>query len=112
MSNTKRSFESVTVGVLIRKQINHEFIFRVMRGNGHAGTIAGHLYQHKYTYVVPGSINNAESAASRSALATAVSNWQNVLTQSQKTEYNTRAAKGLHMSGYNLYIREYMLANL
>jgi len=112
MSNAKRSIEGIPLGVLVRKQFGHQYIFRVQRGNGHAGTLLGHLYQHKYDYFVPDSINNAESASVRTLFATAVSNWQNVLTTEQKQAYNKRASKGMRMSGYNLYIREYIQSNI
>ena len=85
--------------------------FRIRRGNGAAGSILGKRIQDKYKYFVPSSINNAEGQDARDAFAQAVSNWQTVLTDSQKVEYNRRANKGLHMSGYNLYIREYVKAN-
>jgi hypothetical protein len=86
-------------------------IYRVRRGNGYFGSKAYERYQDQYSYFVPSSINNIQGAAARSALATAVYNWQNVLTEAQKIAYNKRATKGLRMSGYNLYLREYIKAN-
>ena len=90
-------------------------IYRVRRGNGYFGSEFHKIYQDQYPYFVPSSINNPQGAAARSALATAVANWQGTgpdpLTEAQKIEYNKRATKGLHMSGYNLYIREYIKAN-
>lgn len=111
VGNYKRSFANIPLGIRVRKQIGHQVIFRVRRGNGHAGAIAGVEYQDKYAYVVPSSINNIQSASIRTLLSTAVSNWQGVLTDEQKTAYNKRANKGLKMSGYNLYIKEYINAN-
>lgn len=111
MSNAKRSISGVPLGVYVRKQFAQTWIFRVMRGNGSAGTKLGHIYQHKYGYVVPSSINNAEGQPARDLLTTAVDNWKTVLSAVEKKEYNDRANKGLHMSGYNLYIREYIRAN-
>jgi len=85
--------------------------YRVRRGNGYFGSKANERYQDQYPYFIPSSINNIQGAPARVALATAVSNWQNVLTEEEKIEYNKRAARGLRMSGYNLYIREYVRAN-
>ena len=107
----KRTYEGIPLGVRVRGQIGKDIIFRVRRGNGHQGAKLGKVYQDRYDYFVPSSINNVESAAIRTLLATAVSNWQNVLTPEQKQVYNKRATKGLRMSGYNLYIREYININ-
>jgi len=85
--------------------------FRLRRGTGDWGTKKGERIQDQYPYFVPSSINNAQGAAARSAFATAVSNWQSVLTEDEKIEYNKRAAQKNDMSGYNLYIREYVRAN-
>ena len=107
----KRSFGNTPLGYCVRGQIGKNRIFRARRGNGFYGSILGRLYHERYRYFVPSSINNIQGAAARSALATAVYNWKNVLTEAQKIEYNKRATKGLRMSGYNLYIREYVKAN-
>lgn len=107
----KRSYGGIPLGLRVRKQIGKDIIFRVRRGNGYQGAILGKAYQDRYDYFVPSSINNPESDSIRALLATAVSNWRNVLTTDQKTAYNKRATKGLHMSGYNLYIREYINSN-
>ena len=109
--NYKRSFANIPLGIRVRKQLKKQVIFRVRRGNGHAGAVAGIAYQDKYKYVVPSSINNTESDSVRALFGTAVSNWKTVLTTEQKATYNKRATRGLHMSGYNLYIREYIQAN-
>lgn len=47
--------------------------------------------------------------ALRGTFADGVANWQG-LTTLEKVEYNNRA-KGKKMSGYNLFLREYMLSN-
>lgn len=102
------SINGVWLGVGIHKQYNKEWIFQVSPGNGYFGTIIGHHYQKKYAYVVPSSINNPQGQAARDALAAAVSNWKTVLTPTEKNEYNDRAAHVGKMSGYNLYIKEYV----
>ena len=99
----------VPVGIEVRKQLGKKFIFRVQHGNGYYGSVNKKIYQHKYKYFVPSSINNPEGAASRVAFAAAVLYWQTTLTPAEKEEYNQRAIGRLHMSGYNLYIREAML---
>ena len=121
-SNQKNSIRRIPLGFHVRKvfrvsnwrgvkDTTQALIFRMRRGNGYFGARAGTLYQDKMKYYVPPSINNAKGQAARDAFATAVSNWQTVLTEEQKERYNHRAARGLHMSGYNLYIREYVKAN-
>ena len=86
-------------------------IFRVRRGNGFFGSGLHERIQDQYPYFVPSSINNIQGAAARSALATAVYNWQNVLTEAQKIEYNKEAARRKGITGYNIYIGEYVKAN-
>jgi hypothetical protein len=110
--NYKRSFSNIPLGCLVRKQIAKEIIFRVRRGNGVAGAVAGELYQDRYAYVVPTSINNTEGQAARNALSSAVSNWKNVLSEAQKQSFNERANNGLKMSGYNLYVREFITGQI
>ena len=108
----KTSIRRIPLGTGIRKQLGKEIIFRVRRGNGVGGSVYGKLYQDKYKYFVPSSINNAEGQPARNALIAAVSNWKNVLTTEQKEEYNQRATESMRMSGYNLYVREYIKANI
>jgi hypothetical protein len=83
-------------------------IYRVRPGNGFFGSVPYKKYKDQYPYFIPRSINNPQGEAARAALKQAVYNWQNVLTEAEKIEYNKRATKGLRMSGYNLYIREYI----
>lgn len=104
----KRQYQNVLVGFGVRRSIGLDKTYRVRRGNGHYGSIAGEIYQDKYTYFVPGSINNPESAGWRTLFKEAVEYWKNTLTDEEKNSYNRRAHHGLQMSGYNLFIREYM----
>lgn len=108
----KRSLGNIPLGLRVRRQIGKQVIFRVRRGNGYYGAVAGMEYQDKYKYFVPDSINNSESDGVRSLLSQAVSNWKIILTDEQKKDYNTRAKRFKYMSGFNLYIREYIKANL
>jgi hypothetical protein len=105
------SIGGVWLGFGIRKQFAKTWIFQVCPGNGYFGTVLGRLYQKKYAYFVPSTINNPQGQAARDALAVAVSNWKTVLTPTEKNEYNERAAHGERMSGYNLYVKEYVEAH-
>lgn len=85
-------------------------IYRCRRGNGFYGSVLGKMYQDQYAYFVPLSINNVQGEPARQAFATAVSNWQNVLSDAQKQVYYDRA-RNMCMTGYNLYISEYVRDN-
>ncbi len=106
--NYKRSFANIPLGIRVRRQIGKQVIFRVRRGNGHAGAIAGIVYQDKYGYVVPGNINNAEGKPHRAQWIAAVDYWRNILSTAEKKAYNVKATKGFRMSGYNLFMRAAM----
>jgi len=124
-SNFKSSIHRVPLGFLVRKvfrctdwrkihgpkDTSRALIFRVRRGNGYFSSIPGELYQDKYRYFVPSSINNPQGAAARTAFATAVYNWKNVLDEATKLEYHKAAVKRGKMSGYNLYVGAYVKAN-
>jgi len=106
--NWKRSYANIPLGIRVRRQLGKKVIFRVRRGNGHAGAVAGIAYQDKYKYVVPSSINNVESTPYRTQWAACVDYWRNILSDDEKEVYNKRAVKGFRMSGYNLFMREAM----
>jgi hypothetical protein len=110
--NWKRSYANIPLGIRVRRQLAKKVIFRVRKGNGLYGAKRGIEYQEKYRYFVPSSINNPQGQPARNALAAAVLNWKTILTNAEKQAYNKRAGKGLHMSGFNLYIREYIQANI
>jgi len=103
-----RVYQGITLGFAIRKQIGHDKIFRVRKGNGFFDSIKGAFYQDQYDYFVPLSINNPESEPYRRQWVAAVHKWKYDLSDSQKTSYNKRAQNGLKMSGYNLFMREAM----
>jgi hypothetical protein len=111
IGNLKRTIGGVEQGFAIRGSIGDRVTFRGRRGNGYFGALLGRFYQDKYKYFIPSSINNPEGAAARAAFATAVSNWKNTLTNEEKADYNKRAMQRGKLSGYNLYIREYVKAN-
>lgn len=108
---TEKTYSGVPIGLKIRRQIAKQYIYRVRPGNGYYGTELGRQYQDRMTYFVPSSINNSQGASARTALTQAVYNWKNILTPEQKAEYNKRANKKRFLSGYNLYVGEYVKAN-
>jgi len=125
-ANFKTTIHRVPLGFAIRKKFrvgnyrrihgpdletSRAIIFRVRPGNGYFGAQWGERYQDKYKYFIPSSINNIQGAASRTALANAVSNWKNVLDEATKQEYHKKAVKRGKMSGYNLYVGEYIKAH-
>jgi len=63
----------------------------------------------KMDYYTPTNPQTIPQQANRGIFADAVLAWQN-LTATQKEVYNKRAV-GKQMSGYNLFIREYMLSH-
>lgn len=113
----KRSFYDALLGQEIRGTIKGDgvstfsTIFRIRRGNGHQGSKIGERYQDKYNYFIPTSINNPQGQAARDALTTAVSNWKNVLTAAEKAKYNKIATRRGGLTGFNLYVGEYIKAN-
>ena len=74
-------------------------IYRVWRRWG----VVQNLKQAFYT---PTNPQTEAQQANRQKYADAIVAWQ-ALTLEQKAVYNKKAV-GLHMSGYNLFIREYM----
>lgn len=106
MAYDYQTYNGVIIGYGIRGSLGGDTTYRVRRGNGHYNSILGHIYQDKFALVVPGSINNPESAAYRTLLTNAVAHWKNTLSEAQKKAYNRRASHGLQMSGYNLFVRE------
>lgn len=63
----------------------------------------------KLKFYVPTNPQTVPQQANRSVFANAVSGWQS-LTAEQKLAYN-KSAVGKQMSGYNFYIKEFMLNN-
>ena len=96
------------LGLAVRGSINNEYTYRVRKGNGHFNSKANKVYQDKYIYFVPGSINNPASEPYRRQWIAAVAKWKYGLTTTQKEEYSKVANKGMHMSGFNLFMRQAM----
>lgn len=103
-----RNYGGIPLGLAVRGSIDNDRTFRIRPGNGHYEAELGQVYQDQYTYFVPGSINNAQSEPYRRQWIAAVHKWKYDLTAAQKKAYDIRANRGLHMSGYNLFMREAM----
>lgn len=108
-----RMIGAVPVGVVVRRTIGKgpkcttgAVTFRIRRGNGSYGSVAGKIYQDKYNYTAAMKAVNTGLTPNKTNFATAIDYWQNILTASQKKEYNERASRRLRMSGYNLFLRE------
>lgn len=102
------SFPNSQIGFGIQKSIFKEFTFRLRPGNGYYESKVGEIYQDRYAYFVPPSINNPESEPYRRQWIAAVHKWRYDLTTEEKKEYDRRAMFVRHMSGYNLFMREAM----
>jgi len=90
--------------------ISAAITFRVRRGHGAYGSVLGKKYQDKYKYSAAMAAIDNGTPATKARMAAGVAHWQNVLTPDEQMVYNKRASKGLRMSGYNLFLREYLLA--
>lgn len=65
--------------------------------------------RNSYTkYMIPNNPRTEEQQIPRANFATAVANWQ-ALTSNQKAFYNEKA-EGRYYSGYNLFIKAYLLS--
>jgi len=106
-----RNYGTIPVGVAVRGQIAKTWIYRVRHGNGYYTSILGAEYQDKYAYVLPSGYETANVGPARNAFIAAVANWQGFSEEVKQTYKDRAAAMHLRMSGYNLYIREYMKAN-
>lgn len=71
--------------------------------------IKGELVNQRLPYYEPTNPQTEEQQAWRAKLADAVAEWQS-LTSEEKADYNEKA-KGKRMSGYNLFIREFLLSD-
>lgn len=101
-------YGSTIAAIEVRRQIGKKWIYRVRPGNGFAGSEKGTRYQDRYTYYVPSSIYNPESAPWRTTLAAGVVYWQNTLTLAQKKEYRKKGHVKKNLPGYNVFIQEVM----
>lgn len=110
-----RMFGTVPLGIDIRRTIgksagdtSRAVTFRVRRGNGYYGSVAGKIYQDKYPYPnVTGLENNIPNAC-KVTFAAAVAAWQG-LSPTEKTTWRTRGTRIRPiLPGYNLFIRKHI----
>lgn len=101
-----RTYKSTILGVRIRRSIAKKVIYRIQTLPPVKEGKPGYRIQNKYNYFVPPSIDNIEGEPQRIQFKAAILKWQTGLTDEEKKTYNDRAGRKLHMSGYNLFIRE------
>jgi len=70
---------------------------------------AGYTKNIRLPYYIPRNPRTPLQQAQRAKLADAVASWQN-LTDDKKDVYNSKS-RNYKMSGYNLYVREYLLSH-
>lgn len=91
------SYDGIPLGLVVRKQLAHEYIYRYRNG-----------LQEKYVYWTGENPQTPEQQAWRGVFAEAVATWQG-LPWTFKEIYNLFANRNhLRMSGYNLFIRHYV----
>ena len=71
--------------------------------------VTGRTKFYREPYYITKNPRTETQQANRQKLADGVAAWK-VLTPDEKNEYNIKA-KGKHMSGYNLFLREYLLSH-
>jgi len=71
--------------------------------------VTGEIKHYREPYYTPYNPRTETQQSNRQLLADAVVAWQ-ALTPAEKEVYN-KNAKGKHMSGYNLFLREYLLSH-
>jgi len=71
--------------------------------------VTGEVKYYREPYYTPKNPRTEAQQANRQKLADGVVAWQ-ALTPEQKNQYNKRAI-GRGMSGYNLFLHEYLLSN-
>lgn len=103
-------FEGQPLGCQIRGQIGKKHIYRIRQGNGYAGSKVGRDYQDKFGYFVPSSITHPNGDNSRTTFAAAVQEWH-LLSSSEKQQYNSAASRRGGLTGFNLFIQNYMEVN-
>jgi hypothetical protein len=71
--------------------------------------VTGRTKHYREPFYITKNPRTENQQIQRNKFADAVAGWQ-VLTDEQKLFYNNKA-KGKHLSGYNLYLKEYLLSN-
>lgn len=110
-SMAKRSYGGIPLGFTVRKSIGKTITFRLRHGNGVNGSIAGMLYQDRFTYKVPTSINNPQGQAARDAMTTAMHNWKYHLTEAEKEVWRIKARRKGGTQPWSEYAGAYIKAH-
>jgi len=110
----------IGVGISIRKKLYRDLTIypdKPYKGGGFKVQLQNGIYQMRprdggaicvrEVFYTPTNPQTPEQQANRSKFAAGVVAWQ-ALTPEEKQEYN-RMRYGLRMSGYNLFLRLYML---
>jgi hypothetical protein len=85
----------------------YRLFFRIRRGNGQAGSIAGATYHDLYDDYVFVDPNTQAQQTQRAKLTAAVAAWQ-ALSESAKQVYRDRAAGSRFATGFTLHNSEYI----
>ena len=103
-------YGSCIVGIEVRKQIGHKWIYRRRPGNGYANAKRGKTYQDRFTYFVPSTIMHPNGDASRACFANAVTAWAG-LSEAEKQTWNEKGERYKRIPGRNYFFGEYMKEN-
>jgi hypothetical protein len=71
--------------------------------------VTGKIIHYREPYYIPKNPRTEDQQAQRAKITAGVAEWQ-ALTEEQKEVYNKRA-KRKKISGYNLFIKEYLLSH-
>lgn len=105
---TSRRFNGIPIGLFIRGSICHTWTYRVIHGNGFAGSKLGEIIQHRYLYNVSDPHGDHVPLERKTKFATAVSSWQ-ALSDEAKALWELEVKRlRLWMSGFNLFISRTM----
>ena len=82
--------------------------FILLSGIYRTDNVTGEVKYYREPYYITRNPRTDEQQTNRQKYADGVAAWQ-ALTSDEKNQYNIRA-KGKRMSGYNLFLKEYMLS--
>lgn len=103
-------YGSCIVGMEVRRQIGHKWIYRRRPGNGAAGSIARKIYQDRFKYFVPSTITHPNGDASRACFANAQTAWLG-LSPADKKDWERKGSKAKNIPGRSHFIGCYIKAN-
>ena len=83
--------------------------FLIYSGIYRRDNVTGKVKHYREPYMIPYNPRTEAQQANRQKLADGVVAWK-ALTPDEKNQYNIKA-KGRRMSGYNLFLKEYLLSH-